>query len=73
MVQRAPQRRRNRPRPNADFQHASVGVVPHDHAAGVARQALRRFRGNAHAVLEDGLAGLIRIGQHLGVDVHDAW
>ena len=48
------------------------GVVPHHHAAGVARQALGRFRGNARAVLEDGLARRIGIRQDFGVHVdHD--
>jgi hypothetical protein len=32
---------------------------------------LRRFRGNARAAFEDGLAGLIGIRQHLSVDVDD--
>ena len=46
--------------------------MPHDHAAGVARQPAGRFRGNAHAVFEDGLAGLIGVGQHRRIDVdHD--
>ena len=45
--------------------------MAHDHAARVARQALRRFRGNADAVLEDGLAGMIGVRQHRGVDVDD--
>jgi hypothetical protein len=45
-------------------------IVPHHHPAGVARQALRRFRGNARAVLEDGLARLIRVRQYRGVDVN---
>jgi len=49
-----------------------VVVVAHHHPACVARQALGRFRGNARAVLEHGLARLIRIGQHLGIHVdHD--
>jgi len=43
--------------------------VPHHHPARVARQALGRSRGNARAVLEDRLAGLIRVRQDLGVDV----
>ena len=72
VVERAPQRRGNRPGPGPDFHGAPVLVVPHDHAARVARQAPGRFRGNARPVLEDGLAGLIRIRQHRGVDVdHD--
>jgi hypothetical protein len=44
-------------------------IVPHHHPARVARQAPRRFRGNARAPLEDGLAGLIRIRQRRGIDV----
>jgi hypothetical protein len=43
MVERAPQCRRNRPRPGPDLQGAPVLVVPHHHPARVARQALRRF------------------------------
>ncbi len=69
MVQRSPQRRGNRPRPGADLQQAAVGVVSHHHPAGVARQASRRFRGNARAVLEYGLARLIGVRQHRGIDV----
>jgi hypothetical protein len=45
--------------------------MPHQHAARVARQAPRRFRGNAWPVLEDGLAGLIRIREDRGVDMDD--
>ena len=72
VVERAPQGRRNRPRPGPDLHGAPVLVVPHHHAARVARQALRRFRGNARAVLEHGLAGLIRIGERRCVDMdHD--
>ena len=71
MVKRAPQRRRNRPRPRPDLHDAPVRVVPHDHAAGVTRQALGRLRGNARPVLEHGLPGLLRVGEHRRVDVHD--
>ena len=42
----------------------------HHHAARVARQAPRRFRGNVRAAVEDGLSGLIRIRQYRGIDVH---
>jgi hypothetical protein len=70
MVERPPQRRRDRPGRGTDFQQAPGGIVPHHHPAGVARQALRRFRGNARAVLEDGLARLIGVRQHRGIDVH---
>ena len=43
--------------------------MAHHHPAGVAGQALRRFRGNARAPLEDRLPRLIGIGQYLGIDV----
>ncbi len=43
--------------------------MPHHHPAGVARQPLRRSRGNARAVLEDRLTGLIGVFEDLGVDV----
>ena len=66
----APQRRGNRPRPGPDLHDAAVLVVPHHHAAGVARQAAGRFRGNARPALEDGLPGLVRVGQRGLVDVH---
>jgi hypothetical protein len=46
--------------------------VLHHHAARVAGQAPRRFRGNVRAVLEGGLAGCIRVRQHRSVDMdHD--
>src|SRR5512132_2978484 len=61
MVERASQCRRNRPGPSSDLHGATVFVVPHHHAARIARQAPRRFRGNARPVLEHGLAGLLRI------------
>ena len=70
MLQCAPQGGRNRPCARTDLQDAPVGVVSHHHPPGVARQAPGRFRGNARAVLEDGLAGLIRIGQYRAIDVH---
>jgi hypothetical protein len=70
MVERAPQGGGNRPGPRPDLHQASLLVVAHHHPAGVAGQALRRFRGNARPVLEDRLAWLLRIGQHLGIDVH---
>ncbi|HUF91848.1 MAG TPA: hypothetical protein VMR23_05680 [Candidatus Limnocylindria bacterium] len=46
-------------------------VVPHHHPARIARQAPGRFRGNARAVLEDRLAGLIRVREHRGIDMDD--
>ena len=72
MLKSSPQCRRDRPRPGADLEQATILVVPHDDAAGVARQAPGRFRGNVYAVLEHRLTGLIWIGQSRGVDVdHD--
>jgi len=43
--------------------------VAHDDPAGVTGQALRRFRGNADAVVEDRLAWVIGVCQHRGIDV----
>jgi hypothetical protein len=71
MVQRTPYRRRNRPRSRADFHDTSILVVPHHDAAGITCQAPTRFRGNVSAVLEHGLTGLIRVGEHGRIDVHD--
>ena len=71
MVQRSPHRRGNRARPRPNVHHPALLVMLHHHAARVARQAARRFRGNVRPILEDGLAGLIRIGQGLRVDVND--
>jgi hypothetical protein len=68
VLKRATQCRRNRPGASADFDHAPVRVVPHDDPARVARQALRRSRGNAHAVLEGRLSDLIRIREDRGVE-----
>ena len=72
VVERAPQRWRNRPGPGSDLDGAPVLVVPHHDPARVARQALRRFCRNARPVLEDGLAGLIGVGEHRGINMnHD--
>jgi hypothetical protein len=49
----------------------AVRIVAHHHAARVARQAPGRFGRDVRAVLEDGLAGRVRIGQHRHVDVDD--
>jgi hypothetical protein len=43
VVQRAPDGRRNRPRPRADFDDPPVRIVPHHHPARVTRQAPGRF------------------------------
>jgi len=45
--------------------------VLHHYATRVARQTLRRFRGNARAVLENGLTRRIRIRQYRRVDMDD--
>ena len=44
VVERAPQRRRDRPRPRPDLHEPPRLVVLHHHPARVARQTLRRFR-----------------------------
>jgi len=72
VLERSPQRRRDRPGASTNFDHTPVRVVPHDDPTRVARQTLRRSRGNAHAVLEDRLSEAIRIREDRGVDVdHD--
>jgi hypothetical protein len=71
MLKRAAQRGRNRSGPRADFGGRTIRVVPHHHASRVARQALRRFRGNVRAVLEHRLARRIAIGEHRRVDIDD--
>ena len=43
VVERPPQRGRNRPRPGPHFHHPAVFIVSHHDATGVARQAPRRF------------------------------
>src|SRR5881296_2330386 len=71
MVERAPYRRWNRARTRADFDDTAVRVVSHHHPACVARDAPRRFCGNARAVFEEGLAGLIGVGKDRRIDVDD--
>src|SRR5580765_2755766 len=68
--ERASQGRRDRARLGADVDDAPVGIVLHHHAARFAAKALGRFRGNAPTVFDDRLAGLLRIVQDRGVDVH---
>ena len=43
VLERAPQCRRNRASSGPDLHGAPLLVVPHHHAARIARQALRRF------------------------------
>jgi hypothetical protein len=71
MVESAADRRRDRTGPGADLDDAAVRVVAHHHAARIAGQAAGRFCGNAHAVFQDGLAGLLGIGKGRRVDVDD--
>ncbi len=71
MQERAAQGGRNGPGPRSDLHDTPPLVVAHDYPARVTRQAAGRSRGNVGAVLESGLARLIRIGQHRGVDMDD--
>jgi len=65
-----PQGRWNGPVPGAHLHQTARLVMAHPHAAGVAREALRRFRGNAHSVFEDGLPWMLGLRQHGRIDVH---
>jgi hypothetical protein len=69
MKQGAPDRRRNRAGPGADFCHPPVRIVPHHDACGVASETLGRSGRNARAILEHRLPGLVCIGQDGGVHV----
>src|SRR5437762_11551070 len=69
VMERPPECRGNRPGASIDLHDPAVLAVSHHHPAGVARQTLRRSRGNARAVLEDRLTGLIGVGEDFGVDV----
>ncbi len=71
VLERSPKGRRNGPGAGADLDHLAIRGVPHHHAARVARQAPGRFRGNVRPVLEDGLAGRVRVCQHRGLDMDD--
>ena len=71
VVQRPSEGRRDRSRSRADLRCVAILIVPHDDPACVARQALRRFSGNAGAV-ENRVTSGIGIRQHDGIDVdHD--
>ena len=69
MEQRPPQCRRDRPRLGPDLEDAPVRIMLHHHPTRVTSQALGRFRGNACAIFDDGLAGLIGILEHDFVDM----
>src|SRR3989441_4094073 len=75
VMERPPEGRRDGAGARSDLHDTTIETVPHHHAARVARQAPRRFCGNVGAILEDGLAGLIGIGERRGVDVdaHPRW
>jgi hypothetical protein len=55
--------------PGRDLHDATVAGVLHHHAAGVAGQAPRRFRGKVFAVLEHRQAEGLGIGERRRVDV----
>ena len=54
---------------SADLGDAAVRIVAHHDAARIARQTLRRFRRNVHAVLDDRLTGRVGIGEHRSIHV----
>jgi (E)-4-hydroxy-3-methylbut-2-enyl-diphosphate synthase len=51
MLQGPAQGGRDRARPGPDLQQVALAVVAHDHAAGVAREPRRRFRGTQHVAV----------------------
>ena len=69
VLQRSAECGRDRPCAGTDLQQLAVGVVAHDHPAGVAGQALGRSSWNAYAVFEDRLTRRLGIRQHRGVHV----
>src|SRR5437660_1352085 len=71
VVQRETQRGWNRARARADLHNAAGSTMSHDHPDRIAGQAARRFRGNACAAVEDGLAGSVPAGQRRRIDVDD--
>jgi hypothetical protein len=70
MVERAPQRGWNRPCAGAHLDHLPVRIVPHHHAARIARQAPGRFRGNADPPFQGCLARLRRVLRNCRVHVN---
>jgi hypothetical protein len=69
MEQRPPQCRRNRAGLGPDLEDALVLIMLHHHPTRVTSQALGRFRGNACAIFDEGLAGLIGILEDDSVDM----
>jgi len=71
VVECPPYCRWNRAGPRRDLDDAAVPIVLHTNPAGVTRDAPGRFNRNARAVLEEGLALLIGIGEGRRIDVDD--
>src|SRR5687767_9007691 len=70
-VQGSTERGRDCPGARADLNEVAVGVLSHHDAAGIAGEALGRFRGNARALFEDGLAGMVGVCEDGRVDMDD--
>jgi len=71
MLKRSAQRRRNRSGSRSQLGEPSVCIVAHHHPTRITREASGRFRRNVCAVLEDGLARLIRIREYLRIHMND--
>jgi hypothetical protein len=71
VMEGAAQRRWDRARSRANLDNPSVGIVPHDHPARVAGQALGRSSWNARAVVEHGLSSRLDVFEDFGIDVDD--
>jgi len=69
MEQRPTQCRRDCARLGPDLEDAPVRIVLHHDPTRVTSEALGRFGGNACAIFDDGLAGLIGILEHDAVDM----
>jgi hypothetical protein len=69
--ERPPHRRRHRAALPADGERIPLPVLHDRDDPRIAREAPRRFRGNAHAVLELATAFRGRIHQDRGIHVHD--
>ena len=71
MMQRPPDRRRNRARSRGDFHDAAVPPVLHDDTGCIACKASGRFRGNFYPVFQGRIAVVGRVGENRGIDVDD--
>jgi hypothetical protein len=65
------QGRRDRTRFGAQLEDSPIFIVLHHYSTRVTSQALGRFRGNARAIFDGRLAGLIGILEHGTVDMDD--